>query len=197
MDIQALVDGYFKNGPLDDGFLTALGWLHMPTTFDEVRFIAAMTALEVIVDTQLSAAEKSGMMPKADFRALKKTLCEAIDSVVGVDDESKSIFMAKIGDANKRVLSQKIDALFKRLSIPTSDFDKETIKRLTGIRNEIVHRGVVPNEQDIWEEIILIRELMNRILMGAIGLKGRYCCYIGGEHERTFPDLNEFPVRAG
>lgn len=191
--IQALVDGYFKNGPLNEGFLTALGWLQMPTTFDEVRFISAMTALEVIVDTQLSDAEKGGMMPKADFRALRKTLNQAIDDATDVAPESKDIFKAKIADANKKVLSQKIDALFERLSIPTRDFDKDKIKHLTGVRNAIVHRGVAPNREDIWDDIILIRELMNRILMGAIGFEGRYCCYIGGEHERTFPNLKDFP----
>lgn len=193
--IKALVDGYFKNGPLQDGFVTALGWLQLPTTFDEVRFISAMTALEVIVDTQLSPAEKGGMMEKSDYRALREKLNDTIDGVPDVSSEAKEILKAKIADANKKVLSQKIDALFERLAISRRDFDSDTVKRLTKVRNEIVHRGTIPKATDIWTEIVLIRELINRILMGAIGFEGRYCCYIGGEHERTFPDLNDFPLK--
>ena len=193
--IKALVEGYFNNGPLHEGFVTALGWLQLPTTFDEVRFISAMTALEVIVDTQLPRAEKGGMMKTSDFRALRDKLNQTIDDVPGVSSEAKAILKAKIEDANKKVLSQKIDALFERLAIPRRDFDSDTVKRLTKVRNEIVHRGIIPDATDIWTEIILIRELINRILMGAIGFAGRYCCYIGGEHERTFPDLNDFPPK--
>ncbi|USJ28499.1 HEPN domain-containing protein [Ensifer adhaerens] len=195
--IDALVKGYFESGPLNDGYSTALGWLQLPTTFDEVRFLSAMTALEVIVDTQLPKAEKGGMMVKSDFRALRDKLNAAIDAELDVDPDARAIMKAKIEDANKKVLSQKIKALFKHLAVPTRDFDDATIKRLTAVRNEIVHRGEIPDRDLIWREIVLIRELINRILMGAIGYSGRYCCYVDGEHERTFPDLQPFPPAAG
>lgn len=167
--IEALVNGFFEKGPLNEGYATALGWLQLPTTFDEVRFLSAMTALEVIVDTQLPKTEKGGMMKKAEFRALRDRLYQAIDTELGVEPEARDIMKKKLEDANKKVLSQKIKALFKHLAVPTRDFDDDTIKRLTGVRNEIVHRGAIPDRDLIWREIVLIRELINRILMGAIG----------------------------
>jgi hypothetical protein len=133
------------------------------------------------------------MMKKAEFRALRDRLYQAIDTELGVEPEARDIMKKKLEDANKKVLSQKIKALFKHLAVPMRDFDDNTIKRLTGVRNEIVHRGAISDRNLIWREIVLIRELINRILMGAIGYKGRYCCYVDSEHERTFPDLEIFP----
>ena len=60
---------------------------------------------------------------------------------------------------------------------------------LVNLRNKIVHSGVLPDDVDIWESIILVRELITRILLSEIGFEGRYCCYIGGLHDRDFPEL--------
>jgi hypothetical protein len=68
--LQALVDRYFDEGPLPEVLWTALGWMQSDTTFDELRYLTAMTALETIIETELPA-KRGTTLPKAKFKALR------------------------------------------------------------------------------------------------------------------------------
>ncbi|GLS31394.1 hypothetical protein SAMN04488498_1646 [Mesorhizobium albiziae] len=56
-----------------------------------------------------------------------------------------------------------------------------------------MHRGLLP-DVDIWDGIVLVRELITRILLSEIGFQGRYCCYVGGLHDRNFPEAATVPL---
>ncbi|CAN7738926.1 hypothetical protein LJR234_006650 [Mesorhizobium amorphae] len=186
--IAALVHRYFNGGPISAVIWIALRWMQSGTTVDEVRFLTAMTALEAIIESELPA-KKGTIIPKSEFKALRQKLMEVIDQHPGLTQVQRDIFKKRTEGNNKKTLPEKIDALFDHYKISRRDFDQSTLAALVTLRNKIVHTGVLPDEVDIWESIILVRELITRILLSEIGFRGRYCCYIGGQHDRDFPDL--------
>lgn len=183
--IKALVDRYLSKGPLPDELWTALGWIQTDTTFDVVRLLNAMTALEAISENLLP--ERSGtIVPKSIFKALRPQFEGVIADSTVLSDEAKVIFVGKIAGLNKKTFAEKISELFDYYEISKCDFEGNTIIDLVKLRNEIVHRGVAPASVDLWPQIILARELITRILLKEIGFKGRYCCYVRGLHDRDF-----------
>jgi hypothetical protein len=184
--IQALVHRYETKGPLPDILWTALGWMQTDTSFNEMRFLSGMTALEAIIESQLP--ERRGtIIPQANFKPLRKKIEALIASDDTLSEDAREILMAKVSQLNTRVFTQKIHALFDHYAIPKRDFEGNVVLDLIKLRNEIVHRGFAPNSADLWPSIILVRELITRVLLNEIGFVGRYCCYIGGLNDRDFP----------
>ena len=192
--LKALVDRYFDVGPIPEVIWTALGWMQSDTTFDELRFLTAMTALETLIETELSA-KRGTTIAKSDFAELRTSLEAAVDGSSLSSDE-KAIFRQRVSGLNRRSFREKIDALFHHYRIPRDDFDAAAIKSLVDLRNDIVHRGQISETDKAWPKIILVRELIVRILLSVIGFEGRYCCYIGGLHDREFK-LADLPTEAG
>jgi hypothetical protein len=188
--IEALADRYFQQGPLPDILWTALGWMQTGTTFDEIRFLTAMTALETITEGALSDGIAT-IIPKEKFKPLRVRLEDVIKAEADLTDQSRQIFLGKVAGLNKGSFNEKINALFDHYEISRSDFGGRVIGELIRLRNDIVHRGTIPDDVDVWPNIILVRELITRIILTEVGFKGRYCCYIGGQHDRDFPEKVE------
>jgi len=184
--IRALVARYESAGPLPELLWIALGWMQNETTFDETRFLTGMTALEAIVDGQLTAG-RGTVISKSDFKELREQLSRSIVSETKLTDGQREIFLRKISQLNARTLSQRINALFDQYEISQRDFEGDVIQGLINLRNSIVHTGVSPEGLDLWPSIVLVRELITRILLKEIGFIGRYCCYVGGLNDRDFP----------
>lgn len=184
--IRALVDRWETKGPLPDLLWTALGWMHADTTIDEVRFLTAMTALETIVATQLPRQQRK-LLDRAAFKPLHQAIKAMIDNHRNLSEETRALLAAKVGDLNRPGVRTKIRGLLGYYGIAGPDMTDETIRFLVELRNDIVHRGTIPGSLDIWKGIVLAREIVTRVLLKEIGFTGRYCCYIGGLHDRNFP----------
>jgi hypothetical protein len=184
--IKALVERYERSGPLPDILWTALGWMQTDTTFDEMRFLSGMTALEAIIENQLPD-RRGTIIPEENFKTLRQRIEDVIVSDDTLSEEAREILVAKLSQLNSKTFSQKIHALFDHYQIPKRDFEGNVVRDLIRLRNDIVHRGSTPESVDIWPNIVLVRELITRILLKEIGLVGRYCCYVGGLNDRDFP----------
>jgi hypothetical protein len=184
--IQALIDRYFKDGPVPPVLWTALGWMHSETTYDEVRFLTAMTALETIIESELPQ-KRGTTVTRSVFKSVQGELANVLSARTDLTQDEKEAFQSRIAGINRKSFVEKINALFDHYSLSRQDFDAQSIKQLVDLRNEIVHRGRIPAGIDAWPKIILVREIIVRILLSVIGFKGGYCCYIGGQHDRDFP----------
>ena len=189
--IKALVNRYFEKGPLPDSLWTALGWMQVDTTIDEVRFLAAMTALEAIIEGELPEGRRT-KVSKAEFNSLRGDIENIIAANNALSLDEKAFISGKLSDLNNRTFREKIEALFEHYKISRRDFDGAVLKDLIRLRNDIVHRGIVPEAvSDVMPSIILVRELITRILLSEIGFKGRYCCYVGTWNDRDFPEAEK------
>jgi hypothetical protein len=181
---QALIDGFFRDGPLPENLWGALGWMHSASIFNEIRFLTGMTALEAIIESELPA-KRGTTMPKERFKTVLRQLQEVLDRAELTPTEH-TVLSKSIQGINRKTFRQKLEALFDHYRLPQADFGDKVLQSLVNLRNEVVHRGSFPPSTDPWQAIILVRELITRIMLSAIGFQGRYRCYIGGVHDRNF-----------
>ena len=88
-------------------------------------------------------------------------------------------------------LACRIDLLLNEMKINRNDIEIDKIKEPAVLRNKIVHKSYSPKNEkeddELWEAIILSREILVRIVFSMLRFEGSYLCYIGGEHMRKFP----------
>ena len=169
-----------------DAFEMAVGWLLVPTTFDEVRFLAGMTALESLASRLLKNPQKRilGSSASEKFAQRVRALVDKQD----FDDSTKAAIKDKIPELNRRSFIKKIRALLEQQQVARTSIDDTELDHLVKLRNPIVHEGTAPENEDLWPSILIIREILVRLIFSMLQFDGTYWCYIGGRHMRRFPD---------
>jgi len=173
----------------------AIEWFAMEATYKEVSLVNAMTALENLVASNLGDNDKL-IQPKNGFKTLRKVLKQRIDKwstdeaniadgIVGELDE-------KLAELNRRSLRNNLITLTQRWSVPLDGIGEDKINAAKKARDLIVHRGHYSNDgqdvnDDLWEHVTVIREIVVRFLLTAIGYRGGYFSYLGGYHDAQFP----------
>ncbi len=173
-------------------FETAIGWLLVPTTYDEVRFLTGMTALESLASRSL---DKSGttILGSSAFKTFAKKVRAFIDEQKHLDDSVREALKEKIPELNRRSFNYKIDALFEQWNIARALTDDDVLTRLVSLRNSVVHQGGASEGEDLWASILTLREILVRLVLAMLRFEGNYECYVGGRHMRQFPSCE--PVR--
>ncbi len=167
-------------------FETAIGWLLVPTTYDEVRFLTGMTALESLASRFLEKSESS-ILGSSAFKRFAKQARAFVDEQDYLSDTIRETIKGKIPELNRRSFSFKINALFERWEIARTLIDDKVLARLVRLRNSIVHQGGAPKGEDLWASILTVREILVRLVLAMLQFDGTYQCYIGGRHMRRFP----------
>ena len=170
-----------------DTFETAIGWLLVPTTYDEVRFLTGMTALETLASRSLEKPQRLILRSAASKRFAKRVRA-VVDEQKEFDDSVKDAIKRKIPELNRRSFTDKLDALLERWHVARTSIDDRELKRLVGLRNSIVHEGGVPEEDELWPSILVVREIVVRLVLAMLRFDGSYQCYVGGRHTRRFPN---------
>ena len=169
-----------------DAFETAIGWLLVPTTYDEVRFLTGMTALESLAARFLKKPDSS-ILGNSAFKRFAKQARAFVDEQDYLNDAVRENIKGKIPELNRRSFSFKIDALLERWNIARTSIDDDLLARLVSLRNTIVHQGSTPEGEDLWSSILVVREILVRLVLAMLHFEGAYQCYIGGRHMRYFP----------
>lgn len=198
-----------------DAFELAVGWLLVPTTYEEVRFLAGMTALESLASGLLEKSKTSILGSSASDKFAKRV--RALVNEQDFDDSTKKAIKDKIPELNRRSFVQKIEALLEQQQVDFTSTDDAKLARLAKLRNAvvhqgaasededlrpsiriiremvrlrnaIVHRGAASEDKDLWPYILIIREILVRIVLSMLKFDETYQCYIGGCHMRRFPD---------
>jgi Apea-like HEPN len=188
---------FFKPAIAAKNIPFAIEWFAMDATYNEVRLTSAMTALENLLNSNLSKADQHYS------RAFKKITREARQFVIecmgrlasGDSVPDPDVLSAKVNDLNRKPLIEKIYRLARRWSVPIEDMDEEKISDAISARNAIVHRGEYygnheePNDSltDLWDHAMLIRELVVRFILTSYGYVGPYCTFVGGFRDGNFP----------
>jgi len=136
------------------------------------------------------------IQPKNGFKTLRKVVKQRIDKwstdeaniadgIVGELDE-------KLAELNRRSLRNNLITLTQRWSVPLDGIGEDKINAAKKARDLIVHRGHYSNDgqdvnDDLWEHVTVIREIVVRFLLTAIGYRGGYFSYLGGYHDAQFP----------
>jgi hypothetical protein len=195
---EAAIKSFFDPPVAVKNLFFAIEWFGMDAGYTEVRLVAAMTALENLIDANAQDNEAL-IQPRRDFdksrRALRKVIRACLEKwPPGDGDGILKELNEKLADLNRRPLLAKLDLLAKRWGVPLGDINQTSLQAAKNARDRIVHRGqyyedAKDTDADLWTHVMVVREIAARFLLTAIGYKGRYISYIGGYHDADFPPL--------
>lgn len=183
----------------------AIEWLMMPTTYNEMRLTSVITALENLANANLPEADQLHLPPDT-FNAFSKrlrdfatndlapTIQAGDERLAAAAQEMRAGMRAKLLDLNRRPLFDRLMRLADRWKVPLAGLDETSLRAAIPARNDIVHRGYYykPGQErqaqaDLWDHVLITRELAVRFVLTAIGYQGTYLSFRGGQHDVTFP----------
>jgi hypothetical protein len=197
----AAVNSYFSPPIVVKHLFFAIEWFAMEGTYNEIRLVNAMTALENLIDSNVETSEAL-ILPRAQFEKTRRVLLSVIKACLGkwaaglADDASREL-NEKLADLNRRSLLRKLELLAARWKVPLDGIEPASLKAAKQARDKVVHRGqyyedAKEMDADLWTHVTVIREVAVRFLFTVIGYKGRYISHVGGYHDAVFP-----PVASG
>jgi len=175
----------------------AIEWFAMATTYNEVRLVNAMTALENLIDSNLTV-EEALIEPGREFEKTRKVLRKVIRACLdrwSADraEAAREELGEKLLDLNRRPLRRKLYLLAARWKVPLDGISDAQIAQAIKARNAIVHSGHHPTAEDgpdLWDHMTIVRELVVRFLLTAIGYRGQYITHVGGYRLAHFPPVD-------
>lgn len=193
---------YFFNPPfIVKNLFFAIEWFAMEATYNEVNLVNAMTALENLVTSNLGDSDAL-IQSEKEFEKTRRVLRKVLRQCVGKwsSEEAKRAdeivleLNERLADLNRRSIFQKLMILAERWSVPLDGIGEDKIKAAKQARDRIVHRGHYYDDGkdgrgELWEHVTVVREIVVRFLLTAIGYRGTYFSYIGGCHDAQFPPL--------
>lgn len=197
---EAAITNFFTPPFKVKNLFFAIEWFAMDSTYSEVRLVNAMTVLENLVASNLGDDDVF-IRPLREFEKTKSDLRKVIKAwtekwSINEDEKANEVleeFNEKFGDLNRRSIKKKLYLLAERWKVPLDGIDKGEIEAAIKARNRIIHRGHyyedISSEHDdnLWRHVTIMREIVVRFLLTAIGYQGRYMSYFGGYHHAQFP----------
>lgn len=191
---EAAVSSFFDPPVEARDLFFAFEWFAMPSTYNEVRLVNAMTTLESLVASNVKE-EEALVQPPKDFeksrRVLRGVIRQCLEKWPAEDaDAALQELNEKLGDLNRRSFRRKLYILAGRWGVPLDDISESGVSAAIRARNAVVHSGhhyAVNDDERLWEHMTVVREVAVRFLLTALGFRGQYVSHLGGFHHATFP----------
>ena len=189
-------ESYFTRQPEIEQLDPAIRWLTAPAVYDESRLIAAMSALESILDRcGLPGFDK--YLGTSTFKRVASKIRELL-----IEHKVPIEMAAKIPELNRRTLDEKVEGLLAARGIAVADLPQDWLKMIIKQRNVIVHRGVSDDVGDqeprAFDHTIWAREVVARIILERLGFEGAYFSWLHHHDQIHFPEcipMNEWVAR--
>jgi hypothetical protein len=192
---QAAVRSFFEQPIAARHLFFAIEWFAMDAGYNEVRLVAAMTALENLINSNLDEADGL-ILPKRTFEKTRRVLRNVIRTCIAKwpadNDEVTGELNEKLTELNRRSFLRKLKRLALRWNVPLDGITDEMLQAAKQARDRVLHRGqyyedAADDDASLWTHVTVVREVAARFLLAAIGFQGRYHSYIGGYHDVQFP----------
>lgn len=189
------VRAFFSPPIVVENLWMALEWFSMTASYNEVRLVNAMTALESLVN--YNVRDKSLLLKDSTFTKLKRVIRAAIKQFIEenmLNEEHPDLnceLEEKLAELQRHTLKRKLRILIEHWSVPIEGMDDEMISAAINARNHVVHEGRYyakgKEQTNLWVHVTVVRELVTRIVFTALGFRGRYISHLGGYHHAVFP----------
>jgi hypothetical protein len=177
----------------------AIEWFTMASSYPESGLISAMTVLENLIDSNLKDEDKT-LLSNEQYEPLRKRLSQAVKQQIVEWDLNKEEGDDLLREINERFVELKRHTLLRKLKTLTNlwkvsleGIEDASVNAAKKARDSVVHRGhyssVSSRSIDLHDHLVLVRELVVRIILTAIGYRGNYCSYPGGYRRCMFPVL--------
>jgi len=151
-----------------------------------------MTALENTLES--AYPEKTNQIaPRAIFKKFEKAV-RALIKQRGFPQALRE----KLPELNRPYLLEKITKYINDREIVIDDFPKNALKEIIKARNAIVHQGIYfdyvnPTQVDVWEHVMVARELVVRIFLKVLRFEGNYFSLLHEGKQLRFPSCRVVP----
>lgn len=197
---NAAIRSFFKPPIEVKQLFFAIEWFAMEATYNEIRLVGAMTALEDRTRKSHRFKPRSGRsldLAQGPVDKIRRVLFSVIRTCLSkwspeeTADASVEI-NEKLLDLNRRSLLRKLELLARRWNVPLDGISPESMRAAKQARDKVVHRGqyyedAKETDSDLWTHFTVVREIAVRFLFTVIGYEGRYISHVGGYHDATFP----------
>lgn len=168
----------------------AASWVFVDTTLQEIRFLSAMTAIELIVNKALPKELRGGSLVSSEKQ--EKLLAELTDTLSNANlaETEENVLGARLKGIYSKPLGQKVISLFDHCNLPSEDLEESVIRHLIDLRNRIVHQRPV-GDVSIGEAAKLAKEVVVLVVLRWFGYVGAYNSYSRGTRAtRELPPLS-------
>ena len=193
---DAAVRSFFDPPIAAKNLFFAIEWFAMDATYNEVRLVNAMTALENLIDSNLEE-DAALIQNKSAYEKTRKVLRSVIRTCLAKWSphgaiEALAELNEKLADLARRSLLRKLTILAARWQVPLDGIPDASIRAAKQARDRVVHRGQYyqdarTDDPDLWAHVTIVREIVVRFLLAIIGYNGRYSSYVGGCLVAEFP----------
>lgn len=187
------------------GLDVAIEWYLIKSTYAEVQFLTAMTALEHLVYIYAEQKERSTIFENEIFEdiirpQIEKALDNSLQILLEEENNAKKRKLlekqiksakSKILEINRYSFKRNLRAFLKEYKVHLGGIDSE-IEQLVDVRNKIVHRGLYISEevsQSINDHLAVLRELLTRIFLSLLQYNGEYQSFLNGPEWKQYTPL--------
>lgn len=198
---ECSVKSFFEPHVHIKNLVFAVTWFVMQTNYSEGMLINSMTVVENLVGSNLDDEDVYILTPKR-YEKLRKKLSAEIKAdlaewVTDIGEQASLVseFNERLVDLRRRSLMDKIILLSQRWGVHLDDIRLDELQEAKKARDHVVHRGYyrspVDDGDDLHDHLLIVREVIVRFVLTALGYKGTYWSYRGGYHSRRLgPDGN-------
>lgn len=184
------------------GLDVAIEWFLIKSTYDEVQFLTAMTALEHLIYIYAEQKERGTIFENEIFKNIvrpqvRAALDQSLDLLLeneenankrkSYTDKVKSAKI-KITEVNRYPFKETLRKFLEEYKVPLDGINQD-IEPAVDARHQIVHRGLymqVSDDQSIRDHLAVLRELLKRIFLTLLKYNGEYQSFLNGQEDKSF-----------
>ena len=184
------------------GLDVAIEWFLIKSSYAEVQFLTAMTALEHLIYVYMGREDGGKIFHNKKFEKIIRPQVEAaLDQSLDLllknekDPSKREAYPDKIKAAKNKVVEinrytfkENLRAFLKEHKVPLDGID-QGIDQLVDVRNKIVHRGLyisIAVDQSIHDHLAVLRELLIRIFLTLLKYSNEYQSFLNGPEWKKF-----------
>jgi len=204
--LNLAIANYSEELKQETGLDVAIEWFLIKSTYTEVQFLTAMTALEHLIYVYMGREDGGKIFHNKKFEKIIRPQVEAaLDQSLDLllknekDPSKREAYPDKIKAAKNKVVEinrytfkENLRAFLKEHKVPLDVIDQE-IYQLVDVRNKIVHRGLynsIAVDQSIHDHLAVLRELLIRIFLTLLKYSGEYHSFLNGPEWKKFLPLH-------
>ena len=184
------------------GLDVAIEWFLIKSTYDEVKLLTVMTALEHLVYVYAEQKERGTIFKNDIFKNIvtpqvKAALDQSLELLLenkedankrkSYPDKVKSA-KNKITEINRYPFKENLWEFLKKHKVPLDGIEQD-IEPAVNARHQIVHRGMYisgGSTQSVNDHLAVLRELLNRIFLTLLKYNGEYQSFLNGPEWKEF-----------
>jgi hypothetical protein len=188
------------------GLDVAIEWFLIKSTYAEVRFLTAMTALEHLICIYAGREEREKIFQNKRFEKIIRpqvnaALDQSLDLLLENEEDAAKresypdmvkAAKNKVAEINRYPFKDNLIKFLREYKVPLDGID-QNIEPAIDVRHEIVHRGMYVSGgsiQSVNDHLGVLRELLARIFLTLLKYSGEYQSFLNGPEWKKFLPLH-------